>query len=433
MDFNRELSLLNSTQFVNSENINAPLSELFANDQTILSLLNGNRLFSRGIYGNLLDYNASGEKIVKNGGRFNSYKKCNIWKALNEFAISNDDDISFDSDNEMMIYKGWSGTASTSTSYNVDREVWIEREFFIPETLRGEQLVFGMKASGSTAASDWSTSNARFESVGIEVIGAAEETRDFVSCGPWANYNDFEPDSYTPAMQSVYVPFRTSKDTKSVRVKIFRTLNDGYFHINRMYLGGVTLAVDNDIETVNLNQVDINNFFDFYNDNVKYNATDVMGHTVAKYDEEDPKANDILLLIHMINKLVTYLGNSSKLPSSTTDNNPEQGIIECDTTNRVYSVTTQEMTAGTSNPIVTLVIPDEDSTIYSLAVTSVTTTSFKVVMSDIPEVTGYKINWSINTLETKDLIDELTIDTPLSSVPPTPTEYDFIFDFEDNY
>lgn len=433
MDFNRELSLLNSTQFVNSENINAPLNELFANDQTILKLLNGNRLFSRGIYGNLLDYNENGEKIVKNGGRFNSYKKCNIWKALNEFAISNDDDISYDETNEMFVYKGWSATSSTSSNYNVDREVWIEREFYIPDTLRGEQLVFAMKASGGTTASDWNTSNAYFESVGVEIIGAAEETREFVVCGPWANYNDFEPDSYSPAMQSVYVPFRTTKNTKSIRVKIFRTLNDGYLHINRMYLGGATLAVDNNEETFNINQVDINNFFDFYNDVVKYNATDIMGHTVARYDDENPKANDILLLVHMINKLVTYLGNSSKLIDNNPDNNPEQGIIECDTNNRIYQVTTQEMTLGSSNPIVTLVIPNENSTIYSLAVTDVTPTSFKVVMSDIPENNGYKINWSINTLETKDLINELTIDTPSSSVPPPPTEYDFIFDFEDNY
>jgi hypothetical protein len=135
----------------------------------------------------------------------------------------------------------------------------------------------------------------------------------------------------------------------------------------------------------------------------------------------------------MINKLVTTLGNSSKLVSETPDANPEQGIIECDTVNKVYTVNTQELTPNTSNPIVTLVIPNEDATIYSLAVTDVTSTSFKVVLSDIPEISGYKINWSINTLETKDLINEIVIDTPPTSVAPTPTEYDFIFDFEDNY
>lgn len=433
MDFTRDISLLNSTQFVNSENINIPLSELSANDQTILQLLKGNRLFARGTYGNLLDYNENGDKIVTNGGRFDTYKKCNIWKALNEFAISNDEDVIFDASNEMLVYKGLSATPATSTEYNVDREVWLERELYIPEELRGEQLVFGMKASGSTVSTGWSTSTARFESIGIEIVGAAEDTRVFRSCGPWENYNDFEPDSYGPAMQSVYVAFRTNKDTRSVRVKIFRTLNDGYLHINRMFLGGLTLVVDNDDETIELNQIDINNFFDFFNNVVKYNATDVMGHTVAEYNNPDPKANDILLLVHMINKLVTYLGSSSKLPNSEPDGNPEQGIITCDTTNRVYEVTTQEMNPNTSNPVVTLVIPNENSTIYSLAVTDVTTTSFKVVMSDVPEVSGYKINWSINTLETKDLINELTIDTPPTSVPPTPTEFDFIFDFEDNY
>lgn len=433
MEFNKDINLLNATQFVNSDNINIPLAELSKNDNFLLNLLNGNRLFSRAIWGNLIDFNENGTKILKNGGCLDTYKKCHSWKALNELAISNDEDIFFDDSTNMLVYKGWSSVHPADPNYNIDREVWFERSFYIPESLRGEQLIFGMKASGSTANSGWDLSNSRFESIGIEIVGAKDHVRTFVSCGPWQNYDDFEPDSYGPPMRSVFIPFRTNKSTTKVRIKIFRTLNDGFLHIDKLFLGGLTLPVDNEDEKIELNQVDINNFFDFDNDVVKFNATTVMGHTVAKYDEEIPKANDLLLLIHMINKLVSSLIESSSIVDPENDPNPEKGIIECDTSNKVYTVNTQQFIPNTSNPVVTLVIPNENSTIYSTAVTDVTPTSFKIVLSDIPETIGYKVNWSVNTLNVKEWIDEINISTPPASIPPTPNEFDFIFDFEDNY
>ena len=434
-DYIREVSLLNTTQFVNEENINTPLRELSKNDEYILNLLNGNRLFARSIWGNLIDFSEKGEKILKNGGVFDAYKKCNVWRAIDEYAIVNNDDVTWDSNNNMLVYKGWSSTPASSASYNVNREVWLERNLYIPEELRGESLMFAVKCSGSTESSDWAVSNARFETIALEVVGAKETSETFLSSGPWENYDEYEPDSYGPAMRTNYVVFRTNKDTTNVRIKIFRTVNDGYLHINKMFLGGVTLPVDNDIETFSLNDVDINNFFDFDNDVVKITATTVAGHSVAAFGDELPKANDLLLLSHMNNKLERIFVDSSKLPEQnpgdTPDENPEQGIIICNTSDRTYTVTHQEMKPDTSNPQVTLVLPNENATMYMIAVTEVSTTTFKVVLSDIPEVSGYEINWQIPTLETKDLINEITIDPPPSSVAPEPTEYEFIFGYED--
>jgi hypothetical protein len=69
------------------------------------------------------------------------------------------------------------------------------------------------------------------------------------------------------------------------------------------------------------------------------------------------------------------------------------GKISCTTSNYVYEVTHSNSTVATSFPIVSLTIPVSSSIMYVQGITNRTTTSFNVVLSDIPDVAGYEINW----------------------------------------
>lgn len=182
--FNRDISVVTPADFLNDKNVNAPLKELIDNDLYILKMLNGNRTLIKSIYGNLLDYNINGDKILVNGGKMNTYKNCNTWKALKNFAINNDEDIIFDEVNENMVYKGHSDTSVGSIDYNVNREAWLERDIFIPEILRGQELVFSIKGSKFPNSVNWEISGSQnvalddmYETVAIEIENARDTVR----------------------------------------------------------------------------------------------------------------------------------------------------------------------------------------------------------------------------------------------------------------
>jgi hypothetical protein len=439
-EFNKNLSLLNPTSFVNDVNYNAPLKQLLENDEYILKFLNGNRIVLKSFLGNLLDFNATGEKILSNGGRFNTYKKCHTWKALKSFAINNDEDIIFDETNEMMVYKGYCDTATCLPSYNVNRETWIEREIFIPEILRGQQIVFGIKASAFETSSDWDLTTAQaittasisggFETIAVEIMNGEQTIREFKVVGPWDIHNTFEHVSSVPEMITAYIPFRVKASTKSVKVKIFRTVNDGYLHINKMFLGAVTLPYDNDVEEYGLENIDINNFYDYDNDVAKVTATTVTGHKVARL-LDNPKQNDLLLMWHMYEEIRKNWTARTILSGTPNDTLPEHGILDLDVNNRVYTITHHPIQTGESHPQVTLVAPTSGSSLFVQAIFDVQDDQFSVVLSDFPTDNNYKLSWFIPTIETADIIDQWTITPP--TPPPTPTVYPDIFDYENEY
>ena len=76
-------------------------------------------------------------------------------------------------------------------------------------------------------------------------------------------------------MTSVYVPFTINNDTQNVRVRIYRTTNEGYLHIDKMYVGGLSLPLpDTTVENIDINKVfirfhaEIKKIFEEYFDKV---------------------------------------------------------------------------------------------------------------------------------------------------------------------
>lgn len=290
-NFNKKLSLVNPTKLVNDQNANAAPIELQENIEYILNFLNGNKALLSGVFGNLFDYNKDGKRVAKNSGKFDTFKKCNLWAAINDLQVSNDTEIVFDEDNERMVYVGQSSLTS-------NREKWLEREIWIPETLRDQKLVFALKAAGSTESTGWSTSNSVYETIAVQILGGEEEVNEFKTVGYWSNHSWFSNESYGDPMLTVYVPFQTASDTTSVKIKIFRTVNTGYLHIDRAFIGGIATPYDNDVEEYDWKDVDISELYDYDNSVTKIMSTGVMGHKVPDA-VENKKGSDLVIWDHL--------------------------------------------------------------------------------------------------------------------------------------
>lgn len=68
------------------------------------------------------------------------------------------------------------------------------------------------------------------------------------------------------------------------------------------------------------------------------------------------------------------------------------GTVNCDLINQAYTVNHSKLTAN-SKPIVSLTIPSSAETQYIATPVNIRTGAFDVVLSDIPMVSGYSINW----------------------------------------
>ena len=340
---NKDITLVNPTDLVNDQNANAAPKEIQENINYILNYLNGNKALLSGIFGNLWDYNGDGKRILANGGKFDTFKKYNSWKSLSDFQVSNDTEVSFDSANNKCVYEGVSDET-------VNRDKWIERDIWIPETLRDQQLFFSIKASGCTSKTDWTTANAEFETIAIQILGGEEDINTFKTVGAWDNHSYYANESYTPEMITAHVPFRTSKNTNSVKIKIFRTVESGYLHIDKVYVGGIATPYDNTVESYNLVNLDINELYDFDNGVTKVISTGVMGHKVPESIEK-LRGSDLVTYEIMVKFLRTWVTASGCIMDNLS------GKIVTDTTNKIYTIV-HDGIESTDSPVVTIELPD---------------------------------------------------------------------------
>jgi hypothetical protein len=72
-----------------------------------------------------------------------------------------------------------------------------------------------------------------------------------------------------------------------------------------------------------------------------------------------------------------------------------QGKIVCDTTNYKYSVVHPSLDIASSFPMISLTVPTSSSVLYIQGVTNRSATGFDIVLSDVPDVMGYEINWTM--------------------------------------
>jgi hypothetical protein len=442
--YNDDISLLNPTLNVNDQNVNVPLEQLKENTDYLLAFNNGNRQLLPLIFGNLWDYTTDGKRFLFNGGKFDSYKKCQVWAALNNFNVVNDSRIIFDSVGQRMVYTETLGVA------NAPSPAWLEREIFIPESLRGQQVLLALKAAGSSALAAWSTANALTETIGVEIIGATQTIQEFFNVGAVPNFYYYNAGRNAPEMTTVYVPFNIALDTVSVKVKVFRTTATGFLHIDRVFVGGLTLPYD----SYSIQNLDINEFYDYAKGETKINASTVLGH----YPGQTPTIFGGTLTVSGANKsdLVTYEGlihfmrevfdqNSvidvpvASITSTSGFNylDLSQGYIDLVPGVRVYEIDHGTIRAGTkSKPQVNVVAPNipagqitgSSNTFYIHSLFDITQSSFKVVLSDSPTITGYQLSWSIgNTFSPLDAVGYMPVTT---SIDPQTTGNSIVFDYE---
>jgi hypothetical protein len=286
------VTLLSDTQFVNADNYNVIFRDLINNINHIFTTINGNAQLYGLLFGNLLDYDDDGRKVLKNSGSLDTFRKVNSWISLSDFAISNDTYLSYD--NNRMVY------SATTIDATIPNTNWLEKDVFIPSGLRGQQLIFAIKCSGCTSGSDWTTSNAITEKIGITVVGADSEVKNFYNVGLSTNFSYYTDSTYTPQMTTVYVPFSVTNDTQSITIRILRTAAIGHLHVDKMYVGNVKLPTT----TYDLYNVDINEIYDFTADQAKMGATDVVGH---KIPDQTKTASFAVSAVNM-NDVVTYDG-----------------------------------------------------------------------------------------------------------------------------
>jgi hypothetical protein len=273
VDFTQEINYVNPKDLVNNENINLPLSELDNNLKYILNFLNGNKLLVPALYGNLFDFNGEGKRILSNGGLFDSLRKCNTWTSLTSNSVTNDAEISYDSVNKMMVYEGRSNVVDS-------RQKWIERDVYIPEILRDQELVLSIKATGCTETT-YSEANATSETIAIQILGGKQDIIDFGVVGPWDNFDYYTNPHNVPKIITYHIPFTTARNTQYIKIKIARTINTNFLMINKIFLGGMTFPYQGYIQ----NNIDINELYNFDQGISKITSTSVMGHKVAEsYD-----------------------------------------------------------------------------------------------------------------------------------------------------
>lgn len=440
------ISLVNPTKFVNDENINKPLLELKNNIDYILHFIDGNKTLLSGVFGNLLDFDKTGKRITENGGVFDSYKKVHLWTALNDFEISNNEELFWMSSHNMMVYNGIDTT-------NDKRRKWIEREIYIPETLRNQQLILAIKAGFSSSKTEFNIIPDHCEHIGFEIVGAEETTRVFSTFSKWESQPYYEnANIFTPQLKTFIFPFKTAKFSDKIKIKILRTATTGnsYFCIEKIFVGFLPIPYWTQNHKYEINNLDINELYDFYNNYNKALATALLGHKIAEQYNKNV-GNDLItwFYLNLFLRNVLFFGSKLKTPFNPPLQDSEKiffqdyiniddalddlaGVVVCNTNQKVYTINFGYEFEEPPHPMITIELPSQDHQVIFGNIFDVTTTGFKVVLSNNPPTSGYKIHWNLGSsfsakkaLKLLNLPFDYTIHCTSTPAPNYPTLFDY--------
>ena len=87
--------------------------------------------------------------------------------------------------------------------------------------------------------------------------------------------------------------------------------------------------------------------------------------------------------------------------------NNQSGTVACLTGQKVYTIN-HILADNYLNPVCSLVIPEEDSSLYISGIFDITPTSFKVVLSESPQVSGYQISWMLSHSSISNFVVDLS-------------------------
>lgn len=170
--------------------------------------------------------------------------------------------------------------------------------------------------------------------------------------------------------------------------------------------------------------------------------TDVATVSGALLDEINSSQGDIASLTSSVSTLaITSVAHEiriTNLESTVTDLTASfgtlmQGTVACSISANLYTINHATVNINTSFPVVSLTVPTSGSTLYVQGILDRTPTNFKVVLSGIPEVTGYAINWQMNlsgsafvvkTYDVQDLVSTSAISASPTNVAVDASSYD---------
>lgn len=294
MEWNKELTLLKITDFLNDEVLNKPLNEIKDNLTFLLKLLNGN-IYNRN---NLLDYNKTGQKIINNSGLLDTKLKLNNFTAYKtsneEIIVANDVELVLGTrlGGNQLCYVGEDNPSEYDS--DADLKTWLERTIYIPQELRGKRLVFAMKC-GVSSLTDFTTGEEiEDNTIGVSISNSVKEDTTTISV---SEYDDYTHDKYCTIdtnfkQKTILIPFIPDADEESVTLNIWRNnaTSNTYLHILKIYIGEFSGEHTYDPE----NKLDINDLFDFQND-LPYSNT-VNGHKAYNENNSNKNANDLIPL-----------------------------------------------------------------------------------------------------------------------------------------
>ena len=146
---------------------------------------------------------------------------------------------------------------------------------------------------------------------------------------------------------------------------------------------------------------DITDFNEAVYDNIATNGMLVAGANITfNYDD--------------INNQLTI--NSGTGTTSVSGMALLQGEVSCDTINNLYVITHIPIDKNYSYPVVNLEVPTSGSNLFIQGITNRTASSFSVVLSEVPNTTGYKILWHLPT-SNPNVIGTAVVNQQITSLP----------------
>lgn len=197
-----------------------------------------------------------------------------------------------------------------------------------------------------------------------------------------------------------------------------------------------TFLIDYDARYVN--ESEIGNYLSSYT--LLSTTADISANFQAQINGKAPTAhlhtsNDITdfneavddkvygLLVAGPNIQISYNDPLNTLTIGTTFNASAllQGIQECDTDNDTYTISHPLVDPNYSNPTISLLVPMSGSNLFVQGITNVQDTSFQVVLSEVPNVSGYKIFWHLPSTSSS-IVGTAVVNQQMTTLPSVTVE-----------
>ena len=145
--------------------------------------------------------------------------------------------------------------------------------------------------------------------------------------------------------------------------------------------------------------------------------------TITDFSEAvDDRIND--LLVAGTNISFTYNDNANTFTINSTvaggvsGSGLLQGILDCDTSNIVYTISHPIVDPNYSNPTISLLVPTSGSNLFVQGITNIKNDSFQVVLSEVPNISGYKIFWHLPSTSTA-IFGTSVVNQQMTTLPST--------------